>query len=195
MVIEQATLCKAEGDNSLYAEMWAKVRSALQDIRNEPSTVRWLDSLSVSNIDSGHIVLIAPTRFAREWIKNNLASDLLRLWKEHISSLLGIKIIVGRKLNSGLQTSVMIQDMPLFEATTHIDNNPQNKNNLHNSVQKTNSTYLVQALRSDAVSISTPVIENNENDTIDCDFEERYINLKILLWVNQINLLFQHHKK
>ena len=39
----------------------------------------------------------APTRFARDWVKNNLQKELLTSWQAMVPSVMDVEIVVGRK--------------------------------------------------------------------------------------------------
>ena len=79
------------------AVLWKKISTNLIIKLDDINANTWIESLMAISIDGGIVTMGAPTRFARDWIKNNLQKELLLFWKDAISSVIDVEIIVGRK--------------------------------------------------------------------------------------------------
>ncbi len=60
---------------------WSRVLGHLKDEVGETAYRAWLQSLRVERIDAGEAVVVAPTRFLRNWVATHYAQRLLALWR------------------------------------------------------------------------------------------------------------------
>jgi chromosomal replication initiator protein len=60
---------------------WGRVLGHLKDEVGETAYRSWLQSLRVERIGEGEAVVVAPTRFLRNWVKTHYADRLLALWR------------------------------------------------------------------------------------------------------------------
>lgn len=81
-------------------ESWKIVFHALLEKLNDVNATNWLEVLVPIEVDSGMITLGAPTRFARDWIRNNLQQKILTEWQKLSPNIVSIDIVVGRKKNT-----------------------------------------------------------------------------------------------
>lgn len=86
-----------DDDHNSYQSMWDTVKKALIEELNNETYRTWIDALMFVQFEANMVTLSAPTRFARDWIKNNLQRQLLHFWKQEQKNIIGVNLIVGRK--------------------------------------------------------------------------------------------------
>ena len=62
------------------ARQWAQVVARLRTELGEATYQNWLRFITCNGIDGGSVLLIAPSRFKRDWINAHLGESLLRVW-------------------------------------------------------------------------------------------------------------------
>ena len=81
-------------------DSWKIIFHVLLEKLNDVNAISWLEAVVPIEVDSGMITLGAPTRFARDWIRNNLQQKILAEWQNISPHIVSIDIIVGRKKNT-----------------------------------------------------------------------------------------------
>lgn len=77
--------------------LWEIVHKALLIHIKDANTVTWLEAITPVSLENGCATLGAPTRFARDWIKNNLSKQIFDELKQIYSSLSNLEFVIGRK--------------------------------------------------------------------------------------------------
>lgn len=65
-----------------YHANWKLIRDKLQNDYGQAIFKSWLSHLDLVEVNGSEVVLAAPTRFIREWIVNNYADTIRKLWIE-----------------------------------------------------------------------------------------------------------------
>ena len=75
--------------------MWALVQNKLKLECGEATYNSWLSKLRVVSFMQGQLLLIAPTKFMREWINAHYIDIVKRIWNEIEPNLVSIDIIIA----------------------------------------------------------------------------------------------------
>ncbi len=76
-------------------EQWKKIQEKLLDEYGEATYTSWLKPLSFSHQGDGHVQIIAPNAFTRDWVRNNYAERIRDLLSSENDNILQIEIIVS----------------------------------------------------------------------------------------------------
>src|SRR2546421_6976042 len=85
-------------DVGLPGGAWGRVVGQLKDEVGDTAYRSWLQSLRVERIDEGEAVVIAPTRFLRNWVATHYADRLLALWRIEDPAVDRISLIVDPQI-------------------------------------------------------------------------------------------------
>ena len=77
--------------------LWTTIYSELSQKLDDLNANTWVEALTAVSVEGGIVTMGAPTRFARDWVKNNLQKELLISWQAVIPSVMAVEIVVGRK--------------------------------------------------------------------------------------------------
>ena len=78
--------------------VWSRVLGHLKDEVGETAYRSWLQSLRVERIDEGEAVVVAPTRFLRNWVATHYADRLLALWRLENPAVARLSLIVDPQI-------------------------------------------------------------------------------------------------
>ena len=78
--------------------VWGRVLGHLKDEVGETAYRSWLQSLRVERIDEGEAVVVAPTRFLRNWVATHYADRLLALWRLENPAVARLSLIVDPQI-------------------------------------------------------------------------------------------------
>lgn len=78
-------------------QLWEQVHGQMPKVFGEAVYRSWLKPLSLKSIDAqGVATLTAPTRFIREWVANNYLQEITRMLREHVPSIAGVELVIGK---------------------------------------------------------------------------------------------------
>ena len=86
-------------------DLWTRILDNLKVEFNDPNVNLWLEPLIPNQINDKTIIMSAPTRFARDSIKNKFASHILKAWQFFLPNIIALDIIVGRQKKTTTQAS------------------------------------------------------------------------------------------
>ncbi len=148
--------------------LWTRILEQFKTDLNDPNMNLWLEPLIPNQVNDMTIVMSAPTRFARDSIKNKFAADILRAWQKYIPQIIALDIIVGRQKKTAMQPiakkslSGVIQssdnkvtplsDLPLLKIAT--------QDTSHNTVKPTNVSYELSSTHQNHVFDEKYTFEN-----------------------------------
>ncbi len=76
------------------AGMWERVSLCLQQKLGEAAHKSWISPIAFKEFVDGRMVLAAPTRFLRDWVRNNCETQIKSLCRQESDKILGIDIVV-----------------------------------------------------------------------------------------------------
>jgi chromosomal replication initiator protein len=87
----------SEADRSAIAcqDEWLRVLGQLRTELGEDAYRNWLRPMHLERIDDGHAVVVAPTRFLRDWVSTHYRDRLLAIWQAENEQVTRISIIVA----------------------------------------------------------------------------------------------------
>ena len=89
---------------SACAGEWIRVVGQLKAEIGEDAYRNWLRPVNLDRVDDGKAVIIAPTRFLRDWVTTHYADRLLALWQMENERVTRVSVLVAappRYTNSG----------------------------------------------------------------------------------------------
>ena len=88
---------------SACAGEWIRVLDQLKVEIGEDAYRNWLRPVNLDRVDGGQAVIIAPTRFLRDWVTTHYADRLLALWQMENERVTRLSILVAapRYTNGG----------------------------------------------------------------------------------------------
>lgn len=75
-------------------ELWSQVAQSLREKIGDATYNSWVSPLEFKEFMGGRYVITAPTRFMRDWVKNNLSVRILELLHNAAPSILTLDVIV-----------------------------------------------------------------------------------------------------
>ncbi len=79
---------------TLGADSWGRISEKLRQTYGDAVFKSWLKPLEFAGINGGKAVMLAPTRFMRDWIQNNYLETMKRFWQSEQGGVLGVELIV-----------------------------------------------------------------------------------------------------
>jgi len=79
----------------LHQEQWSTIRSHLQEELGNAAFHSWLKPLTLRRIENGEALVIAPSRFLRDWVSARYAARIAELWCEMNPDVSVVTIEVG----------------------------------------------------------------------------------------------------
>ena len=79
------------------AMLWQEIQDPLRVKMGDATYNSWISPLEFKEFISGRYVITAPTRFMRDWVKNNVGDQILKALQEEFPSVLALDIIVRDK--------------------------------------------------------------------------------------------------
>jgi len=76
-------------------DQWAQVRTRLQAEVGEVEYRSWLRQMALGALDGDEVTLLLPTRFLRDWVRNQYGEKILALWQAQNPSVRRVDIRVG----------------------------------------------------------------------------------------------------
>jgi chromosomal replication initiator protein len=76
-------------------DQWAQVRTRLQAEVGEVEYRSWLRQMALGALDGDEVTLLLPTRFLRDWVRNQYGEKILALWQTQNPSVRRVDIRVG----------------------------------------------------------------------------------------------------
>ena len=80
-----------------YTEDWILIQQALKSKLGEATFKSWVKPITLHEFTSGTLILGAPTRFIRDWVRTNFLDDILATCREQNAKILAVDIIVDPK--------------------------------------------------------------------------------------------------
>ena len=81
--------------HSLYQKQWSAIRSHLQEELGDAAFRSWLKPLKLRRIENGEALVIAPSRFLRDWVSARYANRIAELWCEMNPDISAVTVEVG----------------------------------------------------------------------------------------------------
>ncbi|MCR9212766.1 MAG: chromosomal replication initiator protein DnaA [Proteobacteria bacterium] len=95
---------------------WARVREKLRSEFGEATFNSWLKNIELEKIANGHVDMTLPTRFLRDWVINNYATRIRKLWQtedEKVQSIdFQVKPLQKKAASPGKTTSIGLGEAP-----------------------------------------------------------------------------------
>jgi chromosomal replication initiator protein len=80
---------------SACAGEWIRVRDQLKAEIGEEAYRNWLRPVNLDRVDDGQAVILAPTRFLRDWVTTHYADRLLALWQMENGRVTRVSVLVA----------------------------------------------------------------------------------------------------
>ncbi len=77
------------------AQLWTRVRARLRKEVGEVEYRTWLRQMAFGSSDGDEIVVLLPTRFLRDWVRQHYGERLLGLWRAEQPAISRVDIRVG----------------------------------------------------------------------------------------------------
>jgi chromosomal replication initiator protein len=74
---------------------WMRVLGQLKAEVGEDAYRNWLRPMNLDHVDDGRVVIVAPTRFLRDWVITHYADRLLALWQAENEQVTRVSVIVA----------------------------------------------------------------------------------------------------
>ena len=84
--ISTASACEGE---------WVRVLGQLKAEVGDDAYHNWLRPINLFGVDDGHAVIVAPTRFLRDWVTTHYADRLLALWQAENEGVTRVSVVVA----------------------------------------------------------------------------------------------------
>lgn len=107
-------------DNSIDT-LWRQIQGGLKAKFGEAVYKSWLSSLEFSAVEAGHVVLVAPTRFIREWVQTHYLESIKNLWIQSYAGVTGVRIEVRE---ATAQNGGMVVPMSAGNPAAHTNTSP-----------------------------------------------------------------------
>jgi len=95
-----------ENNESKPDKIWLSVQTKLKTEFGEATYNSWLSKLNIASSNNGQLVLVAPTKFMREWILTHYREIIMKFWNEIDQSILNIDIIIAANRNSNSDAQI-----------------------------------------------------------------------------------------
>jgi chromosomal replication initiator protein len=76
-------------------DQWAHIRTRLQADVGEVEYRSWLRQMTLGAIDGDEVTLLLPSRFLRDWVRNQYGEKILALWQSQNPAVRRVDIRVG----------------------------------------------------------------------------------------------------
>ena len=76
------------------AAQWARLRGRLQNEVGEVEYRTWLKQMTLVGLDGDEVTIALPTRFLRDWVRNNYGDILALLWQSENRSIRRVELVV-----------------------------------------------------------------------------------------------------
>jgi chromosomal replication initiator protein len=74
---------------------WMRVLGQLKAEVGEDAYRNWLRPMNLDRVDEGRVVIVAPTRFLRDWVITHYADRLLVLWQAENEQVTRLSVVVA----------------------------------------------------------------------------------------------------
>jgi chromosomal replication initiator protein len=74
---------------------WMRVLGQLKAEVGEDAYRNWLRPMNFDHVDDGRVVIVAPTRFLRDWVITHYADRLLVLWQAENEQVTRVSVVVA----------------------------------------------------------------------------------------------------
>lgn len=101
-LVQAKVLDHIEEDSS--SAIWLSVANSLKKEYGEETYKSWISKIDFISCKSGHLSFSVQTRFIRDWISTHYEKRILKLWRQHDSSVTKINISILSKKNSNLES-------------------------------------------------------------------------------------------
>jgi len=83
-------------DHQQHVDMaaWERIREKLRQTYGDAIFKSWLKPLEFAGVESGSVLIHAPTRFMRDWINNNYLETMRRFWQIENGQIHKIDLVV-----------------------------------------------------------------------------------------------------
>jgi chromosomal replication initiator protein len=83
------------------AAQWARIRGRLQQEVGDVEYRTWLRQMTLADADGDEIILLLPTRFLRDWVREHYGDHLLDLWRAEEPAVARIEFRVDAAAGHG----------------------------------------------------------------------------------------------
>jgi chromosomal replication initiator protein len=95
---------------------WDRVLGQLKDEVGEIAYRNWLQCLRVERVGDGEAVVVAPTRFLRNWVATHYADRLLALWRVANPGVERLSLVVDPQVAGALRDNTREAEPPAASA-------------------------------------------------------------------------------
>ena len=78
-------------------QRWARVRHKLEQELGSAAFQSWLRPVQLGAVEEGRLLLLAPTRFLRDWVESRYGELIVALWREEDPAVSSLEIEVRRQ--------------------------------------------------------------------------------------------------
>lgn len=87
----------ADHSNLLELEVWQKVQNKLKSEYGEATFASWLSKLNFISVQERTVILLAPTKFIREWIVTHYLNNIRNAWISLDSNAVDVEIRIAKR--------------------------------------------------------------------------------------------------
>lgn len=98
------------------ADTWERISEKLRQTYGDAVFKSWLKPLEFAGISGSKAIILAPTRFMRDWIQNNYLETMKRLWQSEAEHVLGVDILVQPPSRTTHSSNATAQIQPIAAA-------------------------------------------------------------------------------
>lgn len=109
--------------NSQYLDTWFRLQNKIKANFSEAKYRSWLCHLDFVEQNGSELILSAPTRFIKEWIKNNYLERIIQLAANIAPNIKIIDIVIRSNINTSKKNSVKVSSKNI---SNNIDVSGQN---------------------------------------------------------------------
>src|SRR3989338_9040676 len=81
---------------------WRDICARLRGEVGDTAWQSWLKPMAVKVFEDGKVRLSVPTRFMRDWVLDNYADRIAKLWREVSPAVQGLDVLVQAERNATL---------------------------------------------------------------------------------------------
>ena len=91
---------------------WARVRARLQADVGEVEYRSWFKQMTLGGLDGDEVTVHLPSRFLRDWVRNNYGEKITAFWQEENSAVRRVEIRLDEGAEPGLAESLAAPPAP-----------------------------------------------------------------------------------
>lgn len=85
-----------QADASSFQVAWEQVQERVRATLGEAVYRSWFEAIRFAGVDNGVAMMVAPTRFVREWVMSNYADELRNIWRQVTGGVVAVDMVTGK---------------------------------------------------------------------------------------------------